>query len=61
MPVWLIVILTAAAVGAVIFWAESRATIIIAELVAIRKNLDKLRMLAEDDAVAETEEVDVEA
>ena len=42
MPAWLIAALVAAAVLLVAWWAETRATVIIAELKAIRANLDKL-------------------
>lgn len=42
MPAWLIAALVAAAALLVAWWAETRTTIIMVELKAIRGNLDKL-------------------
>ena len=42
MPAWLTATLITAAVLALLWWAESRAAIIIAELKAIHEDLDKL-------------------
>ena len=42
MPAWLSAALVTAAALLVAWWAETRATIIIEELKAIRANLDKL-------------------
>jgi hypothetical protein len=41
-PTWLVAPLIAAAALFVAWWAETKVTVIIAELKAIRENLDKL-------------------
>jgi hypothetical protein len=56
LPVWLIVSLIVAAALVFGAWAESRLTIIIGELRAIRENLDKLWADRAEESPAEGEE-----
>jgi hypothetical protein len=49
MPAWLAAALIGIVGVVVAWWMDSKAAIIIGELRAIRRNLDKLRSLAEVD------------